>query len=112
MNDSQSLIDKNSNNKNQNLTLVRINLDKCNRCGNCTLACPWYIFQMDDINKIPEIVNQDLCISCGHCVAVCSTGAITQVNFSKNSIKTINKNMSTIVSGPTNANFGVLAMLF
>ena len=92
MNDSQALTD-NKNNNNQNLMLVKINLDKCNKCGNCTLACPWYIFQMEDINSIPKIFNQELCISCGHCVAVCSPGAITQINFSKNNIKNINKKL-------------------
>ena len=46
---------------------IRVNDDKCIRCGKCTAHCPM------DVKKVCD----HECISCGKCIGVCPTGAIS-----------------------------------
>jgi len=55
------------------LSLITIRLDeeKCTRCGRCLQKCPMNIEKLEDIG-----VSTD-CIRCGVCVEECPTGALS-----------------------------------
>jgi ferredoxin len=48
--------------------MVRIDSEKCTRCGGCIDLCPVIAIRM--INDVVT-VNDELCTGCGICVKVC-----------------------------------------
>lgn len=56
------------------MDLIKVDQDKCIKCGICVNVCPSCILEMG-VNG-PECVWDRGCMACGHCVAVCPTAAI------------------------------------
>lgn len=58
--------------------MVKIENERCNRCGICTEICPNLVFvrNNDEISGEIIIVNQNLCCKCGHCVLYCPHNAV------------------------------------
>ena len=56
------------------LDLLKVDRNKCVKCGLCVADCPACILEMG-ING-PECNVDRGCMSCGHCVAICPTGAM------------------------------------
>jgi len=54
--------------------VLKVNLEKCTKCGTCSEICPFGII----INRGsgPELVLPQACIVCGHCVAICPQAAL------------------------------------
>ncbi|WP_317310249.1 nitroreductase family protein [Clostridium thermobutyricum] len=65
------------------MNLIKVNLEKCIKCGLCTNVCPTKVIKMG--KNCPEEDTSETCISCGHCVAICPKEAIDNINtpFSK-----------------------------
>ena len=55
--------------------LPEINLDRCDRCGECVAYCPSGAVEMGANG--PFIVHPPLCTYCTDCEAICPQGAIT-----------------------------------
>lgn len=54
--------------------MVKIDLERCDGCGDCVGGCPMDIFQMAS-SKV-QAVNEDDCITCRLCETVCPKLAI------------------------------------
>lgn len=52
--------------------IIKIDYEKCKKCGKCVEACPIGIIEMRDMPYIDE----SRCIKCKTCVAVCPFKAI------------------------------------
>lgn len=65
--------------KDQKLSFLIVDPDKCKRDGICVSDCPAQIIQLKDERSLPELVpgGAEHCINCGHCVAVCPHEAIS-----------------------------------
>lgn len=59
------------------MNFIKVNQDKCTRCGICVSVCPGVIDMRDNG---PQAIR-DLCVSCGQCVAVCPEGALHNTNL-------------------------------
>lgn len=60
------------------MSLIEINMDKCNKDGICAAICPAGLIEYSkDKGPRPVTDIEDICIACGHCVAVCPTGCLT-----------------------------------
>ena len=55
--------------------IVKIDADKCNRCGACASACHEGAIGM--INGKAVLLKEDYCDGLGNCLPACPTGAIT-----------------------------------
>lgn len=60
---------------------IRIEKEKCVRCGKCVKVCPATIFVQEDVKSDVKAINEASCIACGHCVAVCPESAIAHSDF-------------------------------
>lgn len=62
------------------MSLIRVDLEKCEREGFCVDACPLGILSMDE-KGVPQVARglAQHCIACGHCVAACPHGALDNV---------------------------------
>lgn len=61
------------------MSLVQIDLEKCNRDGVCIAECPAQVLREDTEGNHP-VPTEDFetnCLQCGHCVAVCPTEAFS-----------------------------------
>lgn len=58
------------------MNFIKVDQEKCTRCGICAAVCPGVIGMIDDGPK----AIRDLCVSCGQCVAVCPKGALDNTN--------------------------------
>lgn len=56
------------------MRLIKVNKERCIKCGICTKVCPTKFLHMDE-NGPTEVVEK-VCIGCGQCTAVCPNGAI------------------------------------
>ena len=56
------------------LDLIKIDRNKCVKCGLCVADCPACILELGENG--PECNVDRGCMSCGHCVAICPTGAM------------------------------------
>lgn len=55
--------------------MVRIDLERCDGCGDCVEQCPMDVFRMLDGKS--QAVNEEECIECFLCETVCPKFAIT-----------------------------------
>ena len=53
---------------------VKIDVDKCDGCGDCVSECPCEAIVIKD----GKAVVSDECIDCGICFAACTKGAISE----------------------------------
>jgi len=63
------------------MTQIKINTEKCKKCGTCVQICPMAVFELKDRNSTTEVLRADLCISCGQCVSLCLQSAIDHSFF-------------------------------
>lgn len=54
---------------------LRVDLDRCVSCGQCTVVCPHRIFALE--GKELMVGDRDLCMECGACARNCPVQAIT-----------------------------------
>ncbi len=59
----------------ENVTTLKLDVDKCVACGRCVQVCPHGIFQIN--GKKAEIIDRDACMECGACAKNCAPGAIS-----------------------------------
>ncbi len=59
---------------------IRIDNEKCRRCGRCITVCPAAVF-VGRKGELPEVKRADGCITCGHCMDVCTGDAIIHSEF-------------------------------
>lgn len=60
------------------MTKVKIDKDKCIKCGACIKDCITYSLKKDKEGFAQvSSTRESLCISCQHCFAICPTGAIS-----------------------------------
>jgi nitroreductase/NAD-dependent dihydropyrimidine dehydrogenase PreA subunit len=57
----------------EKMDLIRINQEKCTKCGICAEVCPTGVIGLDETG--PKAIGP-FCIACGHCVAVCPSEAL------------------------------------
>jgi len=60
----------------KNVVTLKLNKEKCIKCGMCLNVCPREVLSMN-ANKEIAIINRDRCIECGACTKNCPTTAIT-----------------------------------
>ncbi|MBP2643847.1 MAG: ferredoxin [Firmicutes bacterium] len=51
------------------MDFIRVNQEKCTRCGICVEICPAMILKMGENG--PKASESQICLACGHCVAIC-----------------------------------------
>jgi nitroreductase/NAD-dependent dihydropyrimidine dehydrogenase PreA subunit len=59
--------------------MIKIDNERCTRCGMCIDVCPARIFVWNTTqNEKPriDVVNEEFCITCGHCVSICPENAV------------------------------------
>jgi len=61
---------------------VKIELERCDGCGDCVEQCPMNVFQIVDGKS--QAVNEDRCIECRLCETVCPQLAISVLNDNPN----------------------------
>jgi ferredoxin len=55
---------------------IKINIEKCNGCGNCVSVCKDFSLHIVDNKVAVKDTSFFGCIACGHCMAICTHGAI------------------------------------
>lgn len=55
--------------------LIKVDYEKCIRCGACSDVCPSQIIETND-EGLPIKGKDRSCIACGHCTAVCPVAAM------------------------------------
>lgn len=70
-----------------NFTL-KINSEKCIKCGRCAQVCPAHIMHLDKEKGI-RLSGVEDCIKCGHCVAACPVDAVEHSVFPKEKVHKI-----------------------
>lgn len=59
------------------MKILGVDESKCNRCRECILECPCYLFTQQELdNEVRYEEGARTCIECGHCIAVCPVDAI------------------------------------
>lgn len=69
--------------------MIRIEEEKCNRCGWCVKECVSGVLQIR--SERVEAVEPSWCNRCSHCVAVCPTGAVVNEGLSGDPARLIAK---------------------
>jgi nitroreductase/NAD-dependent dihydropyrimidine dehydrogenase PreA subunit len=59
------------------MEFLRVDTEKCTRCGACAAVCPGSLIAMGESG--PEGRGVQACLACGHCVAVCPVEALDNV---------------------------------
>lgn len=71
----------------RNSPKVRVDKDKCIRCGNCVFYCPYEAAKLDGTE--PASFNLELCRGCGICVAACPAMALELEGWEKEHISAV-----------------------
>jgi glutamate synthase domain-containing protein 2/NAD-dependent dihydropyrimidine dehydrogenase PreA subunit len=58
-----------------------IDLDKCIKCGRCSVNCPFGVIEFDREQKKPVVINTAACVACQRCSAFCPVDAISTVDY-------------------------------
>lgn len=58
----------------KNVATLRLDMDKCEGCGMCTVVCPHRVFGLVDGKA--QILQLDSCMECGACQKNCAFSAI------------------------------------
>lgn len=67
---------------------IKINLNTCSKCGNCTKICPTRIFNnLNGNDKL--ILHPEECVLCGQCICGCPTNSIIHSGFNSENFKRI-----------------------
>ncbi|MBN1288445.1 MAG: nitroreductase family protein [Actinobacteria bacterium] len=66
--------------------MILIDENKCDRCGLCTMVCPYDL--VGDGPRLKSVAGT-LCVECGHCMAVCPKEAITLSGFEDIEVATL-----------------------
>jgi ferredoxin len=86
------------NKKEKNMFSLKIDEEKCVKCGLCISECPLDLIQGKK-NEIPTTVEEaeESCLGCQHCYSVCPTGALSIFGLDpeKDSIKIKKENLPT-----------------
>jgi ferredoxin-like protein FixX len=56
-------------------SFIKINLKRCNGCGNCIIVCGGEVFEMK--RKKARVARLRNCLECGNCEVACVRDAIT-----------------------------------
>lgn len=81
----------------ENLSILKVDSERCIGCGNCVKACPYNGIFLDRIDKA---IKCDLCNGDPVCVKYCVPQAIKYVDIDKKSIETKIENiLSKLKSG-------------
>ena len=54
--------------------LIKVEIEKCNGCGQCMEFCPVDVFEIKEDKSVP--ITPQNCSGCGTCIAVCNMKAI------------------------------------
>lgn len=54
--------------------MIKVNEDKCIKCGKCVFVCPFNVIEMKE--SFPKLNEKKKCIECLHCAATCPEDAI------------------------------------
>jgi len=59
------------------IELIRavVDLDRCSRCGECVVACPYNAISFNDAGDL--VISEVACRGCGTCAAICRSNSIT-----------------------------------
>lgn len=62
-----------------NFPELKINEEKCIKCGMCVKDCIVHCLEQNEETQIPQFVKDKEynCIKCQHCLAICPTGALS-----------------------------------
>ena len=65
------------------MSLITVDMEKCERDGICAEVCPAEIIEIKDKEAFPTLIDggDKVCINCGHCVAICPSGAMSHVSM-------------------------------
>lgn len=69
---------------------IRIDAQKCTRCGECVQECPMYFIRMPEegLPYMPQEM-QEQCFACQHCMTVCKFGALSLTGFDPDDAETL-----------------------
>ncbi len=74
---------------------LRIDIEKCIRCGMCVEDCPYTILQMINGQPTARVEKAGQCIGCQHCLAVCPTGALSIFGLNPDNSLVLKNNLPT-----------------
>lgn len=58
----------------RDVVTLKLDEQKCNGCGTCTIVCPHGVFALED--RRARIADRDACVECGACQMNCPSEAI------------------------------------
>ena len=59
----------------ENVSTLRLDLEKCIGCGMCAMVCPHGVFTVEE--RKAQVVDLNACIECGACAGNCPVDALS-----------------------------------
>jgi len=59
----------------ENVTTLRLDVEKCVGCGMCSIVCPHAVYEIS--NGKAAVIDRDACMECGACARNCPVRAIS-----------------------------------
>lgn len=85
-------------------SMVQVDPEKCQACGNCAEVCPTGAIQPINDADIHGVLDPAACINCGQCMINCPYGAIyEQVSFVNEVMEKLKDPNTVVVSMPAPA---------